>query len=107
MDLFTVTTPLQHQAAMDYGTYDGHIKDRKWGWECPSAFEIRESLTAPSEILQSAKDPDAYLYIRPVGRVGQTQWFTVSILQVGGSRVATGYNATSYTQKGNKVWPKP
>lgn len=106
-NLFQAQTPLGHQAELDYSTFEVHIISRgtRFGWARPSTFEIRESVESPSEVRESEKELSTYIYVKPVGMVGQTQWYTVSFLRTSDNRVVTSYNATKYAQKGQKVWP--
>lgn len=75
--LFDAKTPLGHSVQF---TTDGqrHIifgENFKWGWELPSAFEVRASVINPREIYQSLKNADAYFYVREVGTTGdQSQY---------------------------------
>ena len=105
--LFQAHTPLGHQAELDYTTFDIHIilRGKRFGWARPSAFEIRESVEGPSEVRKSEKELSTYIYVKPVGMAGGTQWYTVSLLRTTDNRVVSSYNATSYAQKGPKVWP--
>lgn len=98
-------TKLNHLARLELSTFETKFKNSKYGWARPSAFEIKEALANPSEVYKSGKDSDSFFYIRPVGIVGTTQWFTISFVNTMQDRITTAYNATSYGQKGAKVWP--
>lgn len=95
-------------ATLSLGWFEAHIHhgpNIKFGWARPSAFEIREALRTPQVIYQSAKDNDTHFYVKPVGMVNKTQWYTVTFLDRLKGTVTTAYNAVTYTQKGVKIWP--
>ena len=110
MQYFVESTKLGRHAACGYET-QRHIvfgENRKLGWALPSIFEIREAIREPQEVLQSRKNPDTEFHIRPVGKVGRdpgTQWFTLVLIDKVSEFVTTAYNTTSYTQKGDRIWP--
>lgn len=67
---FNQHTPAGHLVSLDWGTYNVHIKSRKYDSAVTSVFEIQEAVVNPAEVRQSDKDADAYLYVRPVGQLG-------------------------------------
>ena len=103
--LFCEKTHLGHTARLDYGTFEGKFRNTKHGYERASAFEIKASVTNPEEILESAKDPESFFYIRPVGQIGRTQWYTLAVVRTTDDKVTTAFNVVSYSQKGRRVWP--